>query len=355
MIRHLPSGAGILAVCFNWGEWLLFYFLVAAFCYFGMNAGRYLLGTDSKTLRSYVSYLLPESIWKKKSFAVDLQFYFLSVAGFSTLVINVVTGALLLNKLHWIFRAIGVDQTSPALFLQHAINHLGYYKNCAVFLIAFVASDLGRYVAHRIAHTNRFLWQFHKAHHYAKQLNYFANVRIHPLDNVFFNAVIALFVAVAISPFGPVTDNLAGAPGIFLDHSSYFYIVIYVVPYFVSRLNHSHFPVYYGRVVDRIFVSPANHIVHHSRVIVDKNYGGIFSIWDVMFGTYHAASNAEETSKVLQDLGVDGMSDGHYRNALAWFFYPIVDFARLLVQRVASFKRFFVGRVGSVERTISPP
>ena len=37
-----------------------------------------------------------------------------------------------------------------------------------------------------------------------------------------------------------------------------------------------------------IFVSPSNHRVHHGRnkVYVDKNYGGVFILWDRIFGSF---------------------------------------------------------------------
>ncbi len=39
---------------------------------------------------------------------------------------------------------------------------------------------------------------------------------------------------------------------------------------------------------DRIFNTPSLHRVHHARnrQYIDKNYGGILSIWDQLFGTY---------------------------------------------------------------------
>ena len=37
-----------------------------------------------------------------------------------------------------------------------------------------------------------------------------------------------------------------------------------------------------------VFVSPSNHRVHHARntCYLDRNYGGVFIIWDRLFGTY---------------------------------------------------------------------
>ena len=40
--------------------------------------------------------------------------------------------------------------------------------------------------------------------------------------------------------------------------------------------------------MEKVFVTPSNHRVHHGQndYCIDKNYGGIFCIWDRMFGTY---------------------------------------------------------------------
>jgi alkylglycerol monooxygenase len=43
-------------------------------------------------------------------------------------------------------------------------------------------------------------------------------------------------------------------------------------------------------VLDRILVTPSNHRVHHAcnAEYIDANYGGIFILWDRIFGTYRA-------------------------------------------------------------------
>ena len=36
------------------------------------------------------------------------------------------------------------------------------------------------------------------------------------------------------------------------------------------------------------FITPSNHRVHHAQndVYIDRNYGGVFILWDRLFGTY---------------------------------------------------------------------
>ena len=40
--------------------------------------------------------------------------------------------------------------------------------------------------------------------------------------------------------------------------------------------------------LEKIFITPSNHRVHHAKnpEYIDANYGGVFIIWDRIFGTY---------------------------------------------------------------------
>ena len=42
--------------------------------------------------------------------------------------------------------------------------------------------------------------------------------------------------------------------------------------------------------MEKIFITPMNHRIHHAKnkEYIDANYGGVFIIWDRMFGTYKA-------------------------------------------------------------------
>ena len=42
--------------------------------------------------------------------------------------------------------------------------------------------------------------------------------------------------------------------------------------------------------LEKIFITPMNHGIHHAKnkEYIDANYGGVFIIWDRMFGTYIA-------------------------------------------------------------------
>jgi hypothetical protein len=48
-------------------------------------------------------------------------------------------------------------------------------------------------------------------------------------------------------------------------------------------------------VLDRILVTPSNHRVHHAQNAryIDKNYGGIFVLWDRLFGSFAEEEDAD--------------------------------------------------------------
>ena len=56
------------------------------------------------------------------------------------------------------------------------------------------------------------------------------------------------------------------------------------------NLRHSHVYWAWPPLMGRILGSPGNHQIHHSSEArhLDKNFGGVFIIWDRLFGTYLA-------------------------------------------------------------------
>jgi hypothetical protein len=50
--------------------------------------------------------------------------------------------------------------------------------------------------------------------------------------------------------------------------------------------------------MDRVFVTPSNHRVHHGQndYCIDRNYGGILILWDRLFGTFADERDDEKSS-----------------------------------------------------------
>ena len=59
----------------------------------------------------------------------------------------------------------------------------------------------------------------------------------------------------------------------------------------VQSLSHTNVRISFGRVLERIFVDPRFHRLHHMRVdpgrpgLHNCNFGQVLSVWDVLFGT----------------------------------------------------------------------
>ena len=51
-----------------------------------------------------------------------------------------------------------------------------------------------------------------------------------------------------------------------------------------ANLRHSHIWISFGRL-ERVFISPAQHQIHHSVGNSNANLGSIFSVWDGLLGT----------------------------------------------------------------------
>ena len=135
--------------------------------------------------------------------------------------------------------------------------------------LAFILYDFVYYWKHRFAHRSRWFWMEHITHHSSEEYN--------------------LTTAVRQPWFGPFTGLiLIGLP---LTLIGFHPLVIG----FVGGLNLVYQYWIHTRVIDRmpswfeaVMNTPSHHRVHHatnSRYL-DRNYAGVFIIWDKIFGTF---------------------------------------------------------------------
>src|SRR5262249_45836677 len=148
----------------------------------------------------------------------------------------------------------------------------------------FCVADFVKYIFHHLFHKVPFFWEFHKVHHSAETLTPFTNYRIHPVEHV---AAYILFVF--MGSFNGIIHYLFGPNLQFLSIFGVdliFFLVLLLLP----NLNHSHIWLQYPPWLSRILVSPAQHQIHHSKdpKHYDKNFGGILSCWDYLFGTLYS-------------------------------------------------------------------
>ncbi len=135
------------------------------------------------------------------------------------------------------------------------------------FILFWMALDLVAYLVHRLAHSNRFLWEFHKVHHSQEHLTPLTNYRFH-------------FVDIA------VRTTIQFIPGIILGAPPASWLVVIWIQVAMETITHGDIAWSYG-IIGRLFTSPAFHRVHHSSDAAHfgRNFGISFSLWDWMFGT----------------------------------------------------------------------
>lgn len=139
-------------------------------------------------------------------------------------------------------------------------------------LVYVVASDFMLYWAHRLFHGAQ-LWRFHAIHHSAEEVDWTVAYRFHPV-----NLWLGPFLVTAIMLF------LGISPA----------VLLFLVPFdtttaaFVhANLNWTLGPLKY------VVATPVFHRWHHTRPEEggNSNFGSLFSVWDVLFGTFHMPEN----------------------------------------------------------------
>lgn len=115
------------------------------------------------------------------------------------------------------------------------------------------------------------LWEIHKYHHSAEEMNVVTAHR----ESIVVAPFASLFMAI---PFG-----ILGIP-------AQTFFVVAIIFEFHALLVHSRLAVNFG-FLERIFISPRAHRLHHARDLSlgTKNFGFFFSVWDHLFGTYERA------------------------------------------------------------------
>ena len=142
------------------------------------------------------------------------------------------------------------------------------------------SGDFTRYWLHRFLHTIPFLWEFHKVHHSAKVLTPITFYRVHFVENFLFGLRYSLSV-------GFVTGIFIYFFGAKINIYMIFGVnaLVFISSIFGSNLRHSHVPFSYFSFIEKWFLSPKQHQIHHDKKHFNKNYGGYIAIWDRVFGT----------------------------------------------------------------------
>ena len=148
-------------------------------------------------------------------------------------------------------------------------------------LIAYLLLfDLLDYWRHRGEHTFRRWWALHSVHHSQRQMTFWSDEREHLLGQAiaaFLRALLALAIGVPPAQFLMVT-LATGA---------------------LESLSHANIRMSFGRIGDRLLVSPlfhrTHHALHHNQTC---NLATVFPLWDILFGT-------ADFSRLYPPTGID--------------------------------------------------
>jgi alkylglycerol monooxygenase len=134
------------------------------------------------------------------------------------------------------------------------------------WVVAFVAYDFCYYWKHRFGHEWRIMWASHIAHHQSEEFNLSTALRQTGTDYIGFVFYIPLYLA-GVPASAVITVGSLNLIYQFWVHTEH-----------IRRLG----------PLEWLLVTPSNHRVHHARnpEYIDRNYGGVFILWDRLFGTF---------------------------------------------------------------------
>lgn len=132
--------------------------------------------------------------------------------------------------------------------------------------------DLGYYWFHRASHRVQIFWACHIVHHQSEEYN--------------------LSVALRQSWFGGFLGWVFYIPLIVIGFTPVMVLSAKLINLLYQFWVHTRLIKTVG-ILERFFVTPSNHRVHHGcdERSLDTNYGGIFIVWDRMFGTFTPEDN----------------------------------------------------------------
>lgn len=142
-----------------------------------------------------------------------------------------------------------------------------------------VLADFAYYWEHRFTHRVNVAWATHSVHHSSPFFNLSVAYRFGPMDGVW---PIFFHLPLVLIGFNP-----------FVVFFSEFLVLTY------QTVLHTEAVGRLPRPIEAVMNTPSHHRVHHGSnpEYIDRNYGGIFIVWDRLFGTF-----ARERERVVYGL-----------------------------------------------------
>jgi sterol desaturase/sphingolipid hydroxylase (fatty acid hydroxylase superfamily) len=163
-----------------------------------------------------------------------------------------------------------------------------------VTILSALLLDLFLYWWHRAEHTIPFLWDLHVVHHSDDNLNAFTSTRELWIENFIRvgSGIILMKLVLGVS-----SESVVVAASLFAG---------------INFINHCNIKVDAG-LFYRVIATPQFERIHHS--IDDshqnKNFAGVFSIWDSVFGTLYIPEKDEYPETGVKGLHIESKRYKH--------------------------------------------
>lgn len=266
------------------------------------------------TLRSALAYMFPSTIYLHPSAILDFKYF-----AFNTFFRGILIAPLLLTS-QTVARSIVVVLVE-VFGVPDAPFASGVAATVAATILLVAAADLGFYASHYLQHKVPVLWEFHKVHHSAEVLHPFSAFRAHPVDQFLDDTLMTLMTGVMIGLLAYGLGTSTG-PVMILGVNA----LAFSFSVAGTHLRHSHIWLSFGRRLNHIVVSPAMHQIHHSYAArhINRNLGGMFTIWDWLMGTLYVPSTREQLT-----YGLTPGEGGDYSSVARLYLVPLQKVGKL--------------------------
>ena len=231
---------------------------------------------------------------------VDIIYTLLNRLGIIRLVIFLSLGPLL-SDLFGVLRGFDVPSLGFNGFGTFQLDQIwpnvtdDPIASLVIYLITF---DFVGYWIHRAQHRSNAWWALHSLHHAQQQMTCWSDNRNHLIDDVVLNVLMV-------------------CTGFLIGVSPSQFILIGVVTDLSQSLQHANLRLSFGRLGERLWVSPRFHRLHHSvEHGFEHNFGVLVPWWDILFGTANFDDRYGATG--VKDQVEKNMDYGHGFWAQQW-------------------------------------
>ena len=300
----------------------LFYILISI-----LIATAWFMINKKLSLKKTLIKIFDKKIFFSKSAKSDYKIFLINQLIMMIVSPFLITQLTIATALYFYFHTI--DWLSAGMFVGIA----KIYIILSFTIFQFTIDDFSKYIVHRFMHKWPVLWALHKVHHSATVLTPMTVFRTHPLEGIIFSLRSAITQAIGISLFFYLFGNLVSLYTIVGVN-----IFVFVFNILGSNLRHSHIGIRYWKWLEYIFISPAQHQLHHSIAFEhhDKNFGAALAVWDWLFGSLHHSVEFETLH-----LGIKKNQHDATHNLKNLYLDPIHEIKQHIFNKIKKIKNKF--------------